>query len=423
MNPFGEPRLNVVDRDLGLELLVNKAKRVPGADAGSSHSYERSSPDVRAGFSEEDDGPDDEEAGSSYEDEEDDDMGSGSASGDDDVGAPAARPYVPAQHQHPLRQQTFGGPSAAYGGTFSAEAQRAAEEHVLKEKRELLYQFDRLEKRGVNLPRRFTMASSVDEMRGELERIQRDREADASVRFQRRMLMACVTGIEFANAKLDPFDIKLDGWSESVHENVEDYDDVFLELHDKYKSKTKLPPELKLLFMVGGSAFMFHLTNTMFKSSLPGLDQVLKQNPDLMRQFASATANTMASNDQQNASLAGLFGSMFGGAQPPMQQSAAAPMTPPPMPTERAPMRGPGNIADIIRNMQSAEQVGASSSAVPIVHTVSQNDRLEVFSSASESELSEMRDEASASGVVIDSSRRKRGGRARREGATIKLEL
>ena len=34
-----------------------------------------------------------------------------------------------------------------------------------------------------------------------------------------------------------------------------------------------------------GSGFMFHLTNTMFKSSLPGMGDMMKQNPELMKQF------------------------------------------------------------------------------------------------------------------------------------------
>ena len=53
-----------------------------------------------------------------------------------------------------------------------------------------------------------------------------------------------------------------------------------------------MAPELRLLLSLGGSAFMFHLTNTMFKSSLPGMEDVMRQNPDLMKQFASAAANT-----------------------------------------------------------------------------------------------------------------------------------
>ena len=45
---------------------------------------------------------------------------------------------------------------------------------------------------------------------------------------------------------------------------------------------------------------MFHLTNTMFKSQLPGMDDIMKQNPELMKQFASAAMNTM-SNDGNSA--------------------------------------------------------------------------------------------------------------------------
>ena len=53
------------------------------------------------------------------------------------------------------------------------------------------------------------------------------------------MLMAFVSGLEFLNNRFDPFDLKLDGWAESVNENLEEYDDVFGELHQKYGSKAK----------------------------------------------------------------------------------------------------------------------------------------------------------------------------------------
>ena len=85
-------------------------------------------------------------------------------------------------------------------------------------------------------------------------------------------------------------DFKLDGWSEQVNENIEEYNEVFEELHDKYKEKAKIAPELKLLFMMGGSAFMYHITNSMFKNSVPGMEDIMKQNPDLMKQFVNAAA-------------------------------------------------------------------------------------------------------------------------------------
>jgi hypothetical protein len=59
-------------------------------------------------------------------------------------------------------------------------------------------------------------------------------------------------------------------------ENVSDYDEVFEELHDKYSDSVKMAPELKLIAMVAGSGFMFHLTNSLFKSASPKLSDILK---------------------------------------------------------------------------------------------------------------------------------------------------
>lgn len=171
-------------------------------------------------------------------------------------------------------------------------------EEIQEEKFKLLCILERLEKKGIKTHKKFSMSSNYDEMKQEFDRLKNQRDMDQSVKFQRKMLIAFVTAIEFLNNKFDPFDVKLDGWSENVHEGINDYDDIFEELHEKYKSKASMAPELRLLLSLGGSAFMFHLTNTMFKSSLPGMEDVMRQNPDLMKQFASAAANTMSSNAQ-----------------------------------------------------------------------------------------------------------------------------
>ena len=111
------------------------------------------------------------------------------------------------------------------------------------------------------------MASDIDEMRMEYLRIKKHREVENSIKFSRKMLIAGITAIEFLNNKFDPFDAKLDGWSENVHENINDYDEVFEELHEKYKEAAKMSPEIKLLMMLGGSGFMFHLSNSLFKNN------------------------------------------------------------------------------------------------------------------------------------------------------------
>jgi len=174
----------------------------------------------------------------------------------------------------------------------------------INEKKEILYQLNRLDSKGFKIPHAFTMQSDLEEMKQEYNKIIRDKEIDASVRFQRKMLMAFVTGTEYLNTRYDPFAIKLEGWSEQVHENLQDFDDIFEELHDKYKSKGKsMPPELRLFVSLSGSAFMFHLTSKMFKeSSIPGVEEVLKANPELMKQFQNAAAKQFIYNNIGNNS-------------------------------------------------------------------------------------------------------------------------
>jgi hypothetical protein len=185
---------------------------------------------------------------------------------------------------------------------------KMSKDDLLKEKFKYLRRLEALEKKGVELSKKYSMESSLQEMMGEYETIMDEKSKQNSVKFQGNMLMAVINGIEFLNGKFDPFDIKLDGWSDQIQENINDYDDIFSELHEKYKSKASMAPELKLLFQLGGSAMMVHMTNTMFKSSMPGMDDILRQNPDLLRSFQSAAVNSMA---QTNPGFSGFMNNMM----------------------------------------------------------------------------------------------------------------
>ena len=183
-------------------------------------------------------------------------------------------------------------------------------EEELREKFKYMRKLDDLEKKGISLSKRYTMDSNLDEMIGEYETIVAEKEKSNAIKFQGKMMMACITGLEFLNSKFDPFDIKLDGWGEQINENIDDYDDIFAELHEKYKSKAKMSPELKLLFQLGGSAIMVHMSNTLFKSSMPGMDDIMRQNPELMKQFTQAAVNTMG---QTNPGFGGFMNGLFAG--------------------------------------------------------------------------------------------------------------
>ena len=171
--------------------------------------------------------------------------------------------------------------------------------NIEDEKADLLNKMTRLERKGLRTNERFTMNSNIQDIRNEVKRMASSVEIDQSVKMQRRFLMAFTTGLEFMNKRYNPLDIHLDGWSESIMDGIDEYDDVFEELHIKYRGAAKMAPELKLMMMVGGSATMFHLTHSMFKSAMPQMQDVIKQNPDLVKSMMSAVANT-ANNAKNN---------------------------------------------------------------------------------------------------------------------------
>jgi len=273
--------------------------------------------------------------------------------------------------------QTATGPSVAFA---PAQQQRDPEKEK-KEKIEYLNKLQRLEQKGFPVARRFTMDNSLDEIKQEYDRLVDARNLEGSLRFQRQALMGVVTGLEWMNNRFDPFDLNLDGWSESVHENVEDFDEIFEELYDKYKDRGKMPPEARLLFSLAGSGFMVHVSNTFMKQRMPSAADVLKNNPELARQFAAAAANQAGSGFGNFMGMA--MGATGGGPQPQMQMPAGPqgispeattgaffgssaremPNTPqvmasvePPRQTARREMKGPSGVDDILKTFEEVRR-------------------------------------------------------------------
>lgn len=154
---------------------------------------------------------------------------------------------------------------------FVEEFVEEEEEEILspralkKEKETLLFKLWALQKKGINTSRKYTIDSNLEDMRDEYSILKHRVDMEASRAFSGKMLVMIITALEFLNEKFDPFELYLDGWSENVHENINDYDEVFDQLYEKYKEKVSVAPEVKLILMLGGSAFMFHMTNSMFK--------------------------------------------------------------------------------------------------------------------------------------------------------------
>lgn len=299
----------------------------------------------------------------------------------------------------------FSNQQSATGPGVSLATSMRDPEAEKKEKVDYLNKLQRLEQKGFPVAHKFTMDNSLEEIKQEYMRLVDARQLETSIKFQRQMLMGAITGMEWMNGRFDPFDLKLDGWSESVHENLEDFDEIFEELYDKYKDRGKMSPEMRLMMAIGGSGFMCHVSNSFFRQKMPSMDDVLRRNPDLARQMASAAAqsagpgfgNFMGMAMGMNGGGGGGGGGMMNGvgsgmgdmggapmpagppgmsagptasptgaffdaspasARPPAPMSGRSPAVPTPesRPTARKEMRGPNGVDDILRTFEEVRR-------------------------------------------------------------------
>jgi hypothetical protein len=217
--------------------------------------------------------------------------------------------------------------------TQPAYATYLTPEQESAKKSEGLTLLERMDRKGVG-GTKMTTANTLEEINAEVAKRKDSKGLEASIRFQRSMLTTVTSGMEFLNSRYDPLGVALDGWSEQVNENLEDYDEIFEELYDKYKDKSKVAPEVRLIMSLGLSAAMCHVTNTMFKSRMPGMDDILRKNPELAKQMARAAAEQAVGPGFANFVSMG----MPNGQAPQQQQRSAPmrsqPMAPPPMEQE-----------------------------------------------------------------------------------------
>jgi hypothetical protein len=193
----------------------------------------------------------------------------------------------------------------------------------------------------------FNMDSNFEEVEDEYETALDDKRKKDSIKLQGWWFMTFVNSVEYANTAFNPFDINLDGWGEQISEDLDSYEEIFSELHEKYKGG-KLAPELSLLLRLGFSAAVVNFTNKALSTSVPGFNDVIRQSPELMKAFTNATVNSMS---QQSPGFA--FASNM------MREQENRPRgPPPPAPVETKNMGGtprpgmtfteaPGNRQDI----------------------------------------------------------------------------
>jgi len=226
------------------------------------------------------------------------------------------------------------------------------EEFVMKEKYEILRKFERLSKLGVPMRKRFTLDSPLEEMKLELEFIKREKAMDQTIKQFCEWYITGMSALEWSSknvAIMKAFGLQLDGLSESAQMNVVDMEEDFEELYELYGDKLKMHPLVRIPIRTCMMVYMVHLTNQMAaKAPVPNIQEILKTNPDIARQLATAAMQQQSQGMRQPAQpqapppppagnpLAGL-------------SSFMSSMMPPPPPPEQTNVRPPASIKPAIK--------------------------------------------------------------------------
>ena len=227
-----------------------------------------------------------------------------------------------------------------------AAPKRMSEESVQKEKYEILRKFERLSKLGVPMRKRFTIDSPLEEMKMELEFIKREKSMDATIKQFSEWFVTGMSALEWSSKNVSlmrAFGLQLDGLSEAAQMNVVDLEDDFEELYELYGENMKMHPMVRIPLRTCMMIYMVHLTNQMTrKAPIPNIDEIMRQNPDIARQLASAAMQNQTQQmrapapppQQSSNPLSGLM-SFMQGAVP----QGAPPSVIPKPPSENKPIQ------------------------------------------------------------------------------------
>lgn len=197
-------------------------------------------------------------------------------------------------------------------------------------KRELVYKIQQLQQKLYDVelsPKTFTTADSLSELQAECDRLTRIKHQKSTRDWYRKILFGVTKGIEWANHRWDPVGLKLDGWSTEVASNVEEFDEIFDELSEKYGATIaeKTSPEIRLVMLLLYSGISYSISQTLVQdhSNRPEFTEIINKDPVLRERFMrAATEAQMEKAQPQVSQLLSSVKELFNDEQNNRQSSA-----------------------------------------------------------------------------------------------------
>ena len=318
----------------------------------------------------------------------------------------------------------------SYGNDSDSDiAEDSYEDQKKRKMIKLLELEDYMDIPGAQVRSDLTINNTEDDIDFELARVKKRVNSSQFVKKGERAIMMLSKLTVKANERWDLFGLKLKGWDEQLYSELSTFHPALRRLSEKWGTSEPLPPELELVWLFGSSAFMFHLSNTLFKIALPNLQQMAQSNPELMQNLANAMAQNMSANNggsgggqqplqQQQQQSAPSTGPAASGAPGPLLQNLLGGIMPPQQPPVNGmtiPQQTRFQSNDNNTHPTSAENGSSASESVLSLD----DDRLSQVSSGSESLKS--KDMRNVKNITVSSG--KKGGRGRKPKTAGSLTL
>jgi hypothetical protein len=154
------------------------------------------------------------------------------------------------------------------------------------------------------------------------------------------------------------FGLNLTGLSDTAQMNIGNMEEDFEELYELYGDKLKIHPLVRIPIKICSTVYMVNLTNKMIeRSTIPNIDQILKTNPDIAKQLASAamqqqTTSMKAAAAQPQPSLGAFKDFMSSMTPPPPAQQPKPIQVGPKIIRPKQEMAKPLNIDELLKKVE-----------------------------------------------------------------------
>ena len=175
-----------------------------------------------------------------------------------------------------------------------------SEDGIRRQKSHLLHQYSLKNKDRKYSSKVLTMDCDINEIKDELQFVDTQKDMEGSLSLWKTGLVIFSDGLVQINKKVDPFGVDMSEWSQRMWFDVMQkgsYDEVLLELVEKYKGSVPVGPELKLLVMMGMS---FGGTLVTKKREQAQLEKLRKEQEKRINEEVEARVREQLAKQQPN---------------------------------------------------------------------------------------------------------------------------